>query len=519
MSAVRLGPVMKLITAPRAAGSGARRATPRATTPTCASDSTSAVAVEHARRGTRGSSEVERGRPGRRAQAPACRSPRSRGPTPVTPRSASRDRHRAGAARSPAAGRRAGIVCTARFRPRPARGVTSTPSAGAVPASPRCGRRARARCAPMTSGTSAAVAHPVEARPPPARTRVRNRSRVCGQRSVSSRRSDLEPLARPGRARRRRGRNEPARPAPSRPRMRARNSARVGHRRLPLERRPPLLERARRHRRQIARARPVAEEERQRADRGRRARTAAGTGGASGAAQTVERGPAQEPAEGLEDHALGPRRDLPLGRPPCAARSASAGCRFAPGRRPGTRRTATRRARDPSPTPVRSASRSAGCRSGRDTCSRRRGRRSAGTRGRRSGRRRSAGSRAPRAACRRSASIRPLSSRTRWNSSGPSSSAGRRGPCTSVVYDGQLLPGRALGQHGQEDHEVGHRRHDLLHAHDGHVHARQRRDHAPVALVGDQHDGARVGHREVRAGDPEIRLQELLAQLGAGDPR
>ena len=45
---------------------------------------------------------------------------------------------------------------------------------------------------------------------------------------------------------------------------------------------------------------------------------------------------------------------------------------------------------------------------------------------------------------------------------------------------------------------------------------RQRGRHAPVALVGDQDDGARGGDAEVAASDTDIGAQELLAQ---GAPR
>ncbi len=102
---------------------------------------------------------------------------------------------------------------------------------------------------------------------------------------------------------------------------------------------------------------------------------------------------------------------------------------------------------------------------------------------------------------------------------GPRARPPPRGPCTSVVYDGELLPRRALREDRQEHHEVAHRGHDLLDAHHRDVDPRQRGDHPPVALVGHQDDRARVGDREVRAGDPEVGLQELLAQLAARDPR
>ena len=78
---------------------------------------------------------------------------------------------------------------------------------------------------------------------------------------------------------------------------------------------------------------------------------------------------------------------------------------------------------------------------------------------------------------------------------------------------GELLTGRAPGQDGQEHHQVGHGRDHLLHAHEGHVDAGQRGHHAPVALVGDQHDGAGLGDGEVRARDGHADREELLAQV------
>ncbi len=38
-----------------------------------------------------------------------------------------------------------------------------------------------------------------------------------------------------------------------------------------------------------------------------------------------------------------------------------------------------------------------------------------------------------------------------------------------------------------------------------------------VALIFDQHDGARIGDQKIRAADADIRRQEFLAQHGAGD--
>ena len=75
----------------------------------------------------------------------------------------------------------------------------------------------------------------------------------------------------------------------------------------------------------------------------------------------------------------------------------------------------------------------------------------------------------------------------------------------------ELLSRRAPRQQRQEHRQVGHRRDDLLHAHDRDVDAWQRRRHPAVPLVGHEDDRPGVRDGEVRARDAEVRAQELLA--------
>src|SRR5256884_393826 len=84
MSAVRLGPVMKLITAPRSGGAGPS-CQASSTRPSCSSDSTSAVRSKMAT-WQGGSSEVERGRPAAETSTSVPVSAMARS-APVTPRS------------------------------------------------------------------------------------------------------------------------------------------------------------------------------------------------------------------------------------------------------------------------------------------------------------------------------------------------------------------------------------------------------------------------------------------------
>ena len=59
-------------------------------------------------------------------------------------------------------------------------------------------------------------------------------------------------------------------------------------------------------------------------------------------------------------------------------------------------------------------------------------------------------------------------------------------------------------------------RDQLVQAHQGHVHARQGRHQAAVALVGDKADGAGLGDGEIGAGDAHVGLEKCLAQLAPG---
>ena len=376
MSAVRLGPVMKLIDAPRASARASPRARPRGRGPACGQRLDEHVAIEdrhvagrqqrrraraagagdHDERAGLGDREIHAGHAevGRRGDRPQALRARS----PVT---------------SPA-----GIGVDLEARAPPAAAARSRPSASRMPGHHAAASRARPRSRAMTSGTSRDAA--TRWNTPPTRSNSRaKRSRVSGHRSDSSRRRTLEPLARPGRARRR---SRPGRAPASGP---SRRGSAPGTRRAwssPASRSSSAQRswkvRAATGGRSRVRVHSPKNSGR-RADGGRRARTAAGAAAPSGARQPVERRPAQQPAEGAEDHALGPRRDAPLVHLACAARPACAGCRSAPGRRPRTRRRATRRGRDPSPTPCPFEHRGQeDADRARDTCSRRRGRRSAG---------------------------------------------------------------------------------------------------------------------------------------------
>ena len=97
-----------------------------------------------------------------------------------------------------------------------------------------------------------------------------------------------------------------------------------------------------------------------------------------------------------------------------------------------------------------------------------------------------------------STSVRPLSSRTRWNSCGPSPGA-HAGPERRVRV--HPLGGRGARQQLQEDLEVAPLGQDLLDPHHGDEHLGQRRAHAPVALGLDDADRAGLGDAEVRAAD------------------
>src|SRR5262249_61935931 len=158
------------------------------------------------------------------------------------------------------------------------------------------------RATRRTPAPPAAAAGPGRTAPATRSNSARNRSSICGQRSLSSRRSTSRRS--PGRAGRAAG------DAANRPgvfaisvRMRARKSA--------LEVTPALLERTCGDGRQVARSRPVAEEVRQGAD-------AAGTHewslsrAADARCQSIQPRRLQGSPACLEDDALGPRRGPPL---------------------------------------------------------------------------------------------------------------------------------------------------------------------------------------------------------------
>ena len=75
--------------------------------------------------------------------------------------------------------------------------------------------------------------------------------------------------------------------------------------------------------------------------------------------------------------------------------------------------------------------------------------------------------------------------------------------------------GRA-GEQLQEDFEVLPARHQLLDAHDRDQRVGQGQAHPAVALGLDDHHGAGLGDREVRAGDRDAGPEELLAEVEAG---
>ena len=78
-----------------------------------------------------------------------------------------------------------------------------------------------------------------------------------------------------------------------------------------------------------------------------------------------------------------------------------------------------------------------------------------------------------------------------------------------------LLARRAARQDAKEHRERLQVGNHFLHSHDGDVAAGQGRRQARVPLVLDDGDRARLGDREVRAGDPDISLEKLRAQQPA----
>ena len=75
------------------------------------------------------------------------------------------------------------------------------------------------------------------------------------------------------------------------------------------------------------------------------------------------------------------------------------------------------------------------------------------------------------------------------------------------------LAGRRARQQAQEDVEVGEGGHDLLDADHRHQHLGQGQAHPAVALGLDDDQRAGLGDGEVRARDPDLGAQELLAQV------
>ena len=151
--------------------------------------------------------------------------------------------------------------------------------------------------------------------------------------------------------------------------------------------------------------------------------------------------------------ARAPWRNPSPRRPSPAGGAAPSGCRSSPGRprsrrrRGSTRRAAWARSRS------RSAAASGSRRSARGRPSRTHARRCVSRRGRRSGRRCSGCSAAPGGRLRRASTrVRPLSSRTTWNSCGPSPGV-TPGPERRVRV--HPLAGRGARQQLQEDLEVG----------------------------------------------------------------
>ena len=85
--------------------------------------------------------------------------------------------------------------------------------------------------------------------------------------------------------------------------------------------------------------------------------------------------------------------------------------------------------------------------------------------------------------------------------------AARPGKQAHVVRD--RLAGRRARQEAQQRREILQRRDHLLDAGQAHVHARQRRHHAAVALVGDDHARAAFGDQKVAAREAEVGRKEV----------
>ena len=79
------------------------------------------------------------------------------------------------------------------------------------------------------------------------------------------------------------------------------------------------------------------------------------------------------------------------------------------------------------------------------------------------------------------------------------------------------MSGSGAGQQLEEHRQVGQTRDDLLDTDECNVDPGTGGGQPAIALVGDQHDGARLGKGEVGAGDAEVRFVELLPQQAAAD--
>ncbi len=106
--------------------------------------------------------------------------------------------------------------------------------------------------------------------------------------------------------------------------------------------------------------------------------------------------------------------------------------------------------------------------------------------------------------------LRPLSSSTRWRGL-----PGERRVDQAGV-DAQFLAGRRTRQQGEEERQVVHGRDKAFHPHQGDMHRRDGGAHAPIALVGHQHQRTGLCHAEVDPGEAHICLQEDIPQHLAG---
>ena len=112
-----------------------------------------------------------------------------------------------------------------------------------------------------------------------------------------------------------------------------------------------------------------------------------------------------------------------------------------------------------------------------------------------------------------SVSVRPLSSSTRWNACGPSPGV------TPVHIDVYGFIRSAVEERGRSWRNTSRscqRGDELLDPHHRDQRLGQRQAHPAVALGLDDHHGPGLGDREVRAGDRDLRAQELLPQVEPG---